>query len=89
MSIPPRYQEFLGIFGASFLVGTSMALLTALLTKFTHIRQHPQLETTLLVLMSYSTFLLAEVLNLTGIVAVLFCGITQVSDLTNPVMHVP
>jgi sodium/hydrogen exchanger-like protein 6/7 len=69
--------EFLGIFSASFLVGSLMACLTAILTKFTHIRNHPQLETTLFVLMSYSTFLLSEVLNLTGIVAVLFCGICQ------------
>ncbi len=71
--------EFIGIFGASFLVGSLMACLTAVITKFTHIRNFPQLETTLFVLMSYSTFLLAEVLNLTGIVAVLFCGICQVS----------
>lgn len=69
--------EFLGIFGASFLVGSVMSAATALLTKFTHIRNYPQLESTLFILMSYSTFLLAEVLNLTGIVAVLFCGICQ------------
>ena len=69
--------EFCGIFGASFLVGSVMACATALLTKHTKIRQFPELEATLFVLMSYSTFLLAEVLNLTGIVAVLFCGICQ------------
>ena len=62
--------DFFGIFCASFLVGSLMGCITALLTKFTHIRQHPLLESTLFVLMSYSTFLLAEVFGLTGIVAV-------------------
>jgi sodium/hydrogen exchanger-like protein 6/7 len=69
--------EFLGIFLASFAVGSSIACATALLTKFTHIKQHPTLEATLFILMSYSSFLLAETLELTGIVAVLFCGICQ------------
>jgi len=69
--------DFIGIFGASFLVGSLMGCITALLTKFTHIRAHPLLESTLFVLMSYSTFLLAEVFELTGIVAVLFCGVCQ------------
>ena len=69
--------EFFGIFGASFLVGSLMACMTALMTKHTQIRAFPQLESTLFVLMSYSTFLFAEVLGLTGIVAVLFCGICQ------------
>ncbi|QQP38440.1 Sodium/hydrogen exchanger [Caligus rogercresseyi] len=69
--------EFLGIFGASFLVGSLLGCTTALVTKFTHIHRFPELESTLFVLMSYSTFLVAESLNLTGIVAVLFCGICQ------------
>mgnify|MGYP002055280392 FL=1 len=69
--------DFFGIFGASFLVGSLMGCITALLTKFTRVRQHPLLESTLCVLMSYSTCLVSEVFALTGIVAVLFCGITQ------------
>jgi len=71
--------DFLGVFLASFVVGSLMACATAFLTKFTHIKQHPTLEATLFILMSYSTFLLAEAIELTGIVSVLFCGICQVT----------
>ena len=63
MHVLKAVMDFLGIFAASFLVGSIMGCITALLTKFTHIRAHPMLESTLLVLMSYSTFLLAEVVS--------------------------
>jgi len=43
-----------------------MGCCTALFTKFTHIRDFPVLETALFVLMSYSTFLIAEAADLTG-----------------------
>ena len=68
---------FVFVFSASFFVGSIIAIINALLTKFTKIKDLPQLESSLLILMSYSSYLLAEMLSLTGIVAALFCGICQ------------
>ncbi|XP_005237778.2 sodium/hydrogen exchanger 9 isoform X1 [Falco rusticolus] len=69
--------NFLGIFAGSFAMGSSYAVVTALLTKFTKICEFPMLETGLFFLLSWSAFLSAEAAGLTGIVAVLFCGVTQ------------
>lgn len=68
---------FLGIFSGSFLMGAATGVVTALVTKFTKLHCFPLLETALFFLMSWSTFLLAEACGFTGVVAVLFCGITQ------------
>ncbi|NXJ19228.1 SL9A9 protein, partial [Dicrurus megarhynchus] len=74
--------NFLGIFAGSFAMGSSYAVVTALisfmhLTKFTKLCDFPMLETGLFFLLSWSAFLSAEAAGLTGIVAVLFCGVTQ------------
>ncbi|XP_059156900.1 sodium/hydrogen exchanger 6-like isoform X3 [Physella acuta] len=69
--------KFVGVFAGAFAIGTTMGVITAFLTKFTKLRDFPLLETALFFLMSYSTFQAAEAADLTGIVAVLFCGITQ------------
>ncbi|XP_011264788.2 sodium/hydrogen exchanger 7 isoform X8 [Camponotus floridanus] len=71
------FGDFVGIFSLSLFIGATMGCLTALLTKFTRVRDFPLLESALFVLMSYSTFLIAEAADLTGVVAVLFCGICQ------------
>uniref|UniRef100_G3PKZ0 Sodium/hydrogen exchanger n=1 Tax=Gasterosteus aculeatus aculeatus TaxID=481459 RepID=G3PKZ0_GASAC len=63
---------FLGIFSGSFVMGAATAVVT-----FTKLHCFPLLETALFFLMSWSTFLLAEACGFTGVVAVLFCGITQ------------
>ncbi|XP_059507290.1 LOW QUALITY PROTEIN: sodium/hydrogen exchanger 6a [Stegostoma tigrinum] len=68
---------FLGIFSGSFALGSATGVVTALVTKFTRLRDFQLLETALFFLMSWSTFLLAEACGFTGVVAVLFCGITQ------------
>ncbi|XP_015762942.1 PREDICTED: sodium/hydrogen exchanger 7-like isoform X1 [Acropora digitifera] len=68
---------FIGVFSGSFFLGFAMGLVTALVTKLTKISDFPLLETALFFLLSWATFLMAEAANLTGIVAVLFCGISQ------------
>ncbi|XP_070607034.1 sodium/hydrogen exchanger 7 isoform X1 [Erythrolamprus reginae] len=68
---------FLGIFSGSFMMGVATGIVTALVTKFTKLHCFPLLETALFFLMSWSTFLLAEACGFTGVVSVLFCGITQ------------
>ncbi|KFV68940.1 Sodium/hydrogen exchanger 7, partial [Dryobates pubescens] len=77
---------FLGIFSGSFMMGAVTGVVTALISflmfnpfrpDFTKLHCFPLLETALFFLMSWSTFLLAEACGFTGVVAVLFCGITQ------------
>lgn len=70
-------KDFFFVFFFSLVIGTTMGCLTSIMTKFTKVREFPLLESALFVLMSYSTFLIAEVFELTGVVAVLFCGICQ------------
>ncbi|XP_069049794.1 sodium/hydrogen exchanger 6a isoform X2 [Lepisosteus oculatus] len=71
------FGVFLGVFSGSFALGAATGVVTALVTKFTKLRDFQLLETALFFLMSWSTFLLAEACGFTGVVAVLFCGITQ------------
>ncbi|XP_067944692.1 sodium/hydrogen exchanger 9-like isoform X2 [Watersipora subatra] len=68
---------FMGIFLGSFTTGLVIGCTNALLTKFTKIKEFPLLESALLLLMSYSSYLIAEACEMSGIVAVLFCGIFQ------------
>ncbi|KAH6937840.1 hypothetical protein HPB50_004680 [Hyalomma asiaticum] len=76
------FGNFVYIFLCSFMIGSVTgcscgSLTVAHITKFTKLCDFPLLESCLFVLMSYTSFLIAEALDLTGIVAVLFCGICQ------------
>ena len=59
--------NFAGIFGGSFVIGSGIGMITALLTKYTKIRDFPLLETALFFLMSYASFQTAEAASLTGL----------------------
>ncbi|XP_028288236.1 sodium/hydrogen exchanger 9-like [Parambassis ranga] len=68
---------FLGVLVGSFFLGFIFTVITALLTKFTRLHENPLLETSVFFLLSWSSFLSAEAGGLSGIVAVLFCGLSQ------------
>lgn len=70
-------HAFINMFFTSCLIGIVFGIITALTTKFTKLTESPLLESSLVVLMSYSSFLTAEVIDASGIVAILLCGITQ------------
>ncbi|MBN3326761.1 SL9A9 protein, partial [Atractosteus spatula] len=71
--------QFIGIFSGSFAIGSAFTIITALISfsSFTRLYEYPMLETGLFFLLSWSAFLSAEACGLSGIVAVLSCGITQ------------
>eukprot|EP01137_Pigoraptor_chileana_P020836 Opistho-2@83731 len=75
------YGNAVGIFVATFLgsvlIGIAGALIAALVTKHANLESEPILQSALFVVASYSTFLMGELAGLSGIVAILFCGITQ------------
>ncbi|XP_029934970.1 sodium/hydrogen exchanger 9-like [Myripristis murdjan] len=68
---------FIVVFAGSFLLGFIFTVITALLTKFSRLCENPLLETSLFFLLSWSSFLATEATGLSGIVAVLFCGLSQ------------
>lgn len=69
--------DFSVMFINSCLIGILLGIVTALMTKFSKLHETDLLETSLVVLTSYSSFLIAEVFDASGIVAILLCGITQ------------
>ncbi|KAJ3063986.1 monovalent cation:H+ antiporter, CPA1 (nhx1) [Quaeritorhiza haematococci] len=67
---------FLGVFFGSLLIGTILALICALMLKHSHLHEYPSLESCLISLLAYSSYLLSNAIQLSGIVSLLFCGIT-------------
>jgi sodium/hydrogen exchanger 8 len=68
-----------GVFIGSVIVGVGMALIFAKITKHINIQGHEgaTFEGVMLLIFAYSSYLLAEVLSLTGIIAIFFCGIAM------------
>ncbi|CAN3377316.1 hypothetical protein DIURU_003434 [Diutina rugosa] len=72
--------EGMGLFLMTFTISTMIGLMVgvgvALLLKHSHIRRYPQIETCLVLLFAYETYFFSTGAHMSGIVSLLFCGIT-------------
>ena len=67
---------FLGVFWGSVAIGIVVGAITALVLKYTYLRRFPKIESCLIVLISYASYFFSQGMHMSGIVSLLFCGIT-------------
>ncbi|CAG8110613.1 unnamed protein product [Penicillium salamii] len=67
---------FLLVFFGSMVVGMLVGIATALGLKYTHVRRMPNIESCLIILIAYASYFFSNGVHLSGIVSLLFCGIT-------------
>ncbi|KKZ59943.1 CPA1 family monovalent cation:H+ antiporter [[Emmonsia] crescens] len=67
---------FLLVFFGSLVIGVAVGMLTALGLKYTHVRREPKIESCLIVLIAYASYFFSTGVHMSGIVSLLFCGIT-------------
>ncbi|KAI1921752.1 monovalent cation:H+ antiporter, CPA1 (nhx1) [Ophidiomyces ophidiicola] len=67
---------FLLVFFGSLLIGVVVGVVTALGLKYTHVRREPKIESCLIVLIAYASYFFSNGVHMSGIVSLLFCGIT-------------
>ncbi|ODV87807.1 hypothetical protein CANARDRAFT_26011 [[Candida] arabinofermentans NRRL YB-2248] len=68
---------FLMTFTISTFIGLIIGVLVALVLKHSHIRRYPQIETCLVLLFAYESYFFSNGCHMSGIVSLLFCGITM------------
>jgi len=73
--IPLAILEFIGVSLGSVLVGLMIGLICSFLFKNTRISDHPTYELALLFLFAYGSYAMAESMDLSGIMALFFCGV--------------
>lgn len=69
--------ESLWIFIGSSAIGITIALLFAKLTKHVKPPEAPIFELSMFLVFAYSSYLLAEILEFTGIISIFFCGVAM------------
>ncbi|KAJ3272546.1 monovalent cation:H+ antiporter, CPA1 (nhx1) [Terramyces sp. JEL0728] len=69
--------SFFAVFLGSILIGVILGLGIAMMLKYSSLQHYPSLESSLIVLQAYSSYLLSNAMQFSGIVSLLFCGIVM------------
>ncbi|KAL8764169.1 MAG: hypothetical protein Q9184_000138 [Pyrenodesmia sp. 2 TL-2023] len=67
---------FFLVFFGSLLIGVVVGIGTALMLKYTLVRKFPKIESCLVILIAYASYYFSNGVFMSGIVSLLFCGIT-------------
>ncbi|KAK9462088.1 Sodium/hydrogen exchanger family-domain-containing protein [Lipomyces oligophaga] len=67
---------FLMTFTISLLIGAIVGVLTAMMLRYSNIKSMPSIETCLILLFAYATYFFSNGVHMSGIVSLLFCGVT-------------
>ncbi|KAL7746974.1 monovalent cation:H+ antiporter, CPA1 (nhx1) [Sorochytrium milnesiophthora] len=70
------FGVFLAVFGGSLFIGVAIGLLCALMLKHSLLHHYPGLESCIISLIAYMSYIAAQSCEMSGIVALLFNGIT-------------
>lgn len=67
---------FLMTFSVSLVIGVFIGILVALILKHSKIRRYPEIESCIILLIAYESYFFSNGCHMSGIVSLLFCGIT-------------
>ncbi|KAJ3212744.1 monovalent cation:H+ antiporter, CPA1 (nhx1) [Entophlyctis luteolus] len=76
MSVISGTMLFVTVFFGSLLIGVIIGLIASLTLKHGGLNKSPSLESCVVTLLAYSSYLLSNSIHLSGIVSLLFCSIT-------------
>lgn len=63
-------------FTVSLMIGVFIGILVALILKHSRVRRYPQIESCIIILIAYESYFFSNGCHMSGIVSLLFCGIT-------------
>lgn len=76
MSILHGFGFFAVVFNVSMVLGVVFGLMCSLLLKHTRLRLYKELECCVVLLVAYASYFFSNAVEMSGIVSLLFCGIT-------------